>query len=497
MKSLLALVVSLCLIPVIAQANGIQKVVGVANGKVRVYYTAGQIKTKKIFDQRTSEKTLVKKLTKRKFVALQANSRKFALGDTVGPNDLELDKLNLVDDVSYADGFLAVPEFTDEVIAVVVAKRGANVDLFLIDREDGDLIVVDETRFDNQTIAVANTKLFSDQPVIKLRNTTGTTVEQATVVGEEDIQLVQRHDAVTCANQWYESHAHMEDLDAFEDYIARLNESGVGCSLLFVGIEWDHLKRTYAEVTAIVENNPGRFIPFYNGDPNSVAEISVENLQAILDEDTDNVFRGIGEFAFYSEPLVNTTLTADPWPDVFQWAADNNLIIMVHLNSDQGIELDTMLDTYPNTTVLLHGGELALAGDLATVLAEHDNLYFTLDTAHMLQDNGPIMFPVQGGDDDDVSDKTRANDFVETYDANEAEMLAYTQNLFTDVFAAAPDRVLWGTDTAFTWHTRPAVYRRLIEFSNVVGDSMLSTDLQTDYFTTNAQALLGDGVTIE
>lgn len=90
---------------------------------------------------------------------------------------------------------------------------------------------------------------------------------------------------------------------------------------------------------AVVENNPGRFIPFYNGDPNTIGEISVENLQTILDADSDQLFRGIGEFAFYQDPLSGTLLTADPWPEVFQWAADNELIIMIHLNQDQGTEL--------------------------------------------------------------------------------------------------------------------------------------------------------------
>ena len=161
------------------------------------------------------------------------------------------------------------------------------------------------------------------------------------------------------------------------------------------------------------------------------------------------MFKGIGEFAFYQDPLLNTSLTSDPWPEVFQWAGENDLIIMVHLNTDQGTELATMLEAYPNTTVLLHGGELALAGDLATLLSEHDNLYFTLDTANMLQSNGPIMFPVQGGDNDDISDKTRANEFVDTYEAEQAEMLSYTESLFTDVFAAAPNRVLWGTDSLY------------------------------------------------
>lgn len=483
-------------LPVLVQAGSIQRVTGLANGKVRVTYTSGKASTEQIFSVRTAEQTLVEKISGKKFIALQPNGRKLAWVNAEDPHDFDIDRLTVVDDVSYTSAYLALPTFGDDRLPVVVAKRGATTDVLLIDREDDDLDIAASLRFENKNIVPSETSINESQQRIQLWNATGKQLEQITVVGGEDIQLVRQHDAVDCTGQWYETHAHMEDLDALDEYVERLKEHGIGCSLLFVGMEWDHVQRTYQEVQAIVENNPGRFIPFYNGDPNSIDEISVENLQAILAEDSDNLFRGIGEFAFYDEPLLDTALTDDPWPDIFQWAGDNDLIIMMHLNHDQATELDAMLEAYPTTTVLLHGRELAQAGDLATLLAEHSNLYFTLDTANMINQNGPLMFPVQGGDDDSVSDKIRANDFVEAYDANETNMLADAQTVFNDLFTVAPNQVLWGTDTAFTWHTRPAVYRRLIEFSEAFVVDM-SDEQQADYLMNNAQELFGDGVTIE
>lgn len=483
-------------LPVIVQASTVQRVEGLANGKVRIYYQSGKVATEKIFSIRTAEHTLVKQLSNQKLIALQSNGRKLAWIDAAEPTDLEIDRLKLVDDVDYTSEHLMLPTFADDTLPVVIAKRGTITDIMLIDHEDDELDILAALRFENKNIVPSETSINESRQRIQLRNAAGKRLEQLTVVGGEDIQLVRQHEAVVCAGQWYETHAHMEDLDALDDYVERLNDHDIGCSLLFVGVEWDHAQRTYEEVQAIVENNPGRFIPLYSGDPNSIDEISVENLQAILTKDSANVFRGIGEFAFYDEPLLDTALTDEPWPDIFQWAGDNNLIIMIHLNHDQAAELDTMLEAYPTTTVLLHGQELAQAGDLATLLAEHSNLYFTLDTANMINHNGPLLFPVLGGNDDTVSDKTRANDFVEAYDANLTTMLSDSHTLFDELFTAAPNQILWGTDTAFTWHTRPAVYRRLIEFSEAfVAD--VSNEQQKDYLMNNAQTLLGDGVTID
>lgn len=480
---------ALALIPFAAQADTIKTVSGLADGFVQVEYTSGQITTKQIFSVDTANETIVEKVSGRAILALQADGRKLAWVNASRPKDWEIDRLKLVDGVRTTTADMGLYDFGDGDVPVIVAKRQATVDVIVADRTDGGLDIVDRSRFQNEAIVPSKTVADEEQGLIKLRNRKRAVVERAMLVGLEDPHLLQQHETVTCANQWYESHAHMEDLDALEDYIERLNDQAVGCSLLFMGVEWDNLDDTYAETVATVRMNPGRFVPFYNGDPNSIEEISVENLQAILDNDTRDLFKGIGEFAFYRDPLTNTALTSDPWPDVFQWASDNDLIIMIHLNSNQGTELDTMLDNYPTTTVLLHGRELAQAGELATLLADHPNLYFTLDTANMINVDGPLMFPVAGGGDDTVSDKTRASDFIEAYDANVTTMLSDSHTLFDELFAVAPNQVLWGTDTAFTWHTRPAVYRRLIEFTEAF-------DQRTGYVTTNALTLFGEGVTL-
>ena len=490
-----SLLFSFVVLPVVAQADTIKTVTGLPNGKIQIEYDSGKSRITKIFSGLTSDTTHVAELSNKTVLALQANGRKIAWINATVPADLKIDKMSLVDDVRYTSAALRVHDFGDDTLPVVVAKRGATVDVFLTDRMDGELEIVDQTRVLNKNIVPGKTTI-TNQSVIQLRNSKGRVIERVTVAGDQDLQLFRQNDPVSCVGQLYESHAHNES-SVLAEYVERLNDHGVGCSLLFLGVEWDNLADTYIEAKAIVQTNPGRFVPFYNSDPNTLAEVSVENLQSILDYDTEQMFRGIGEFAFYRSPLIGTTLTSDPWPEIFQWAGDNDLIIMIHLNQDQGTELDTMLDAYPNTQVLLHGKELASAGDLATLLAEHSNLYYTLDTANMVQvDGSPIMFPLLGGEEDTVSDKARAADFIEAYDANEATMLTNAQTLFADIFTAAPNQILWGTDVASTWHMRPAVYRRLIEFSTVFAAD-LSAEQQEDYLMNNAQTLFGDGVTID
>lgn len=479
------------------QAAEVERVTGLPNGEIAIQYMSGLEVTAEVFSIGTDEPTLVKQWNDEAVLALQPNGRKIAIIDAFKPNNLRINRTRLADDVRYKTAYLGTAKFGEEKSLVVVAKRGSMVDTIIGIIEDEDVLVTDTARINKKSVAPKRTQLNTSTNRIHLRNKQRSTAKRINVLTSEDPELLVRQSPVSCGERWYESHAHMEDPDALENYVQRLKNNAVGCSLLFVGIEWDYLNTTYAEVRAIIDSNPGRFVPFYNGDPNTLSEISVINLQAILDKDTKNLFRGIGEFAFYQDPLLGTTLTDDPWPEIFAWAADNDLTIMIHLNQDQGTELDTMLTAYPTTRVLLHGSELALAGELADLLAEHDNLFYTLDTANMLnQDLMPIMFPVQGGDEDDVSDTKRANDFIDTYDAAEAEMLANAVATYSDIFTAAPDRVLWGTDVAFAWHMRKAVYRRLHSFSEQFA-ATLDESVRSNYLNGNAVSLFGEGVTVE
>ncbi len=486
------------LLPQILLAATVESVSGLPNGKIEVNYASGSTSIYRVFSTTSPDVTLVTKLSNKRLVALQSNGRKLAWINTDDSSDIEIERLNLVTDKRYQSAYLGVHNFGDGKLPVVVAKRNDTVDTMLIDRIDGELEIIDRLRINNTSIRPAKTTVKVARRLIQLRSASGAIKERLTVAGTEDLRLLQQHAPVTCTNQWYETHAHSEGLDTLESYVTQLNAHDVGCSLLFVGIEWENINETYNETRAIVENNPGRFVPFYNADPNTIEEVSVENLDVILQSDSEAVFRGIGEFAFYRTPLAGTSLTSQPWPDIFTWAADHNLIIMIHLNQNQGAELDTMLDAYPNTTVLLHGIELATSGDLPTLLSEHSNLYFSLDTANMIRENNtPAMFPDFEGDEDPVAAKVRAADFIELYDANNATMVEDSVNTFAATIAAAPERVLWGTDVAYPWHMRSGVYQRLIDFSNDFADVAITETEQADYFTNNAYELLGDGVTID
>ena len=215
----------------------------------------------------------MEKVSGRAVLALQADGRKLAWVSASRPKDWEIDRLKLVDDVRYTTADMSLHDFGDGDLPLIVAKRKATVDVIIADRSDEGLDVVDRSRFQNEAIVPSKTVVDEEQGLIKLRNRKRSVVERAMLAGLEDPHLLQQHDAMTCSGQWYETHAHMEDLDALEDYIERMNEQDVGCSLLFMGIEWDNLEETYAETVAAVRMNPGRFVLFYNGDPNTIKEI--------------------------------------------------------------------------------------------------------------------------------------------------------------------------------------------------------------------------------
>lgn len=444
----------------------------------------------------TSEQDIEKELNSKFTVVLSSHGKKIRLVHNSGSSTVT----DLPGNTKYSKVDLIVSKLYGEPIVIVIGKKKSTISIAVLEKNGKRLKVTDSETLTNSKIQPAKSVLKKTSRKLLLKNSNNNTEVQFSI--DEELSLTQKHEPITCNDGWYETHAHLEEADGVEEYVERLHDYDIGCSLIFTGQDFNEeengdYEENYAETVDLLRHNPGRFVPFYNGDPDTVADISTENLQALLDVDAKNIYKGIGEYAFYQEPLLGTSLTAEPWPSIFAWAAENNLVIMIHLVSTQGEELDSMLTQYPNTQVLLHGSELI--EDLPTLLTDHDNLWFTLDTANLLVIPGEsrqvIMFPVQGGVEDELSDTERADEFVELYDANQESMLATAETDWAPVFDAAPDRILWGTDVAFSWHFKPRVYSRLISFSKQFIEQ-LELENRVKYRKENAQVLLGDGVTL-
>lgn len=474
----------------------ISSIKGLENGDAELLYTNSTTQVLDVFPVTTTNVTYTKKLNASFAAALRHDGKKIALVQSGGQYTIT----DIPGNTTYTSAQIASKKFYGKHVVVVVAKKKRTIAIGVFVKSGKRLRLRDSEVVTDRNIEPSKTILKAASKQLLLKNSNNTTRAQFTIT--DDFELMRKNNPVSCNDGWFETHAHLEEADGIEEYVERLHDNNIGCSLIFVGQDFDEqeagdYEENYAETIELVKHNPGRFVPFFNGDPDTITDISTDNLQALLDVDTKNIYKGIGEYAFYQEPLLGTSLTTEPWPSVFAWAAEHDLVIMIHLVSTQADELDEMLTQYPNTQILLHGSELL--DELPALLAEHENLWLTLDTANLLVVPGElrqvIMFPVQGGEEDELSDSERAEEFVELYDANETSMLTTAEADWAPVFEAAPDRILWGTDVAFSWHFTSRVYSRLISFSEQFLERLELED-QANYRKNNAKILLGDGKTL-
>lgn len=294
---------------------------------------------------------------------------------------------------------------------------------------------------------------------------------------------------VPCTGDFFDSHIHFDGLvkednefghsmDSLtpQELAKRMNENNVGCGVLFV-FTYDMNKEFDSMRESLSGLNAG-FLPFFIGDESQLSLEMIKNIR----NGREGTFFGIGEIGFYQGPLLGTSLAADPWPAIFEYAAKENLFLMLHPTQKQASDLEKMLVRYPNTKVILHGFELLNSGLIEKWLRSYKNLYWTYDLATMFDG---FLYRVQN-----------AEDFIKWYEANKKQYLSSVRNKLLPLLEAAPDRVMWGTDIVAAWHVEPEVYNRLMEFSREIVDS-LPSQYRANYAHDNAQRIFDSGIIFE
>lgn len=306
----------------------------------------------------------------------------------------------------------------------------------------------------------------------------GPGAESAGDEATEDSGVADAEDALATLDfegDWFDTHAHWGMADAFgyDDFTIDglttiQRRHGVGATVLFTF----HVPfvREYGSTVETLARDGVDYLPFFFPG----AFDSREDRESFY-EDRKEVFYGLGEVTFYSGAEQGLRFTDDPIPEYFEMSAAEDLVLMLHPTEEQAADVGPMLSAFPDARLLLHGFELAGMGDtLPTLLAEHENLYWTHDTATM---TGGLMVRSNG-----------QADFVDRFEANRDRYLDRAAQVLPPLLEAAPDRVMWGTDVVADWHVDPDVYGRLVAFSEDVIDS-LPDEHRDPYAYENAVAL--------
>ena len=189
--------------------------------------------------------------------------------------------------------------------------------------------------------------------------------------------------------------------------------------------------------------------------------------------------KGIGEIHVDGEnPLyADIRLNDDVMFELYDYAAANNLVVMIHPRVTDLEDLRDALQHNRKTLFLLHSGE-GVENIIPILLQEHDNLYYSIDT--------DLLYPYGIANDGMTKEKFLNN--LQS-DGMYYRLLASALRYWKPLIEAYPDRITWGTDALYTWHFDHDVYSEVTWFArDFIGG--LSPEIQERFAFKNAERLL-------
>ena len=222
------------------------------------------------------------------------------------------------------------------------------------------------------------------------------------------------------------------------------------------------------ETSEVVREYPNRLVPFLY--PYSHVGIPANDvghgLPGLIDQhyrNSDVTFRGIGEIHTeypQTDSYADMRLTDPAMLDLYDYAADNGLIVMIHPSLDALEDLQLALDHNRSVQFHIHGlvnsvARASIPALLERLFSHHPNVYYSIDAALM---EGYSLL--------DSRIKTKEQ-FLENLQSPRMyyRMLASALAFWKPIIEAHPTRMMWGTDLYYWWHFEPDVIRDLVRFS--------------------------------
>ena len=256
------------------------------------------------------------------------------------------------------------------------------------------------------------------------------------------------------------------------------------------------------EIIAAAQKHPARIIPFFN------PGIGGEEVEQYLGTQLTGMYRntlsvsqtivgsefirGFGEVETqewsvrHNDPKVLSLITM---------AQENNIHFMFHPVDTKIGDVKKIIEAYPDTTFLIHMYRSDLANSMAKVirlLQTHDNLYFSIDAAHILSVNGDdIIYTYDSRDK-----KSSINKFVSTYDEKEKSIITNAIKAYKPLVDAAPDKTVWGTEIGPEYAFDPKVFDRAIKVSRFVIAGFDEKHREAVAYK-NALRVFGEGVIVD
>ena len=227
--------------------------------------------------------------------------------------------------------------------------------------------------------------------------------------------------------------------------------------------------RTYQnETESVVNRSDNKITPFLHpyshiGIPPTEHGHKLVDLIDQVIKDSEIPFRGIGEIHTsypQTDSYYEMRLTDPVMLKLYDYAAANDLIIMIHPELAVLEDLHQALRHNPDTIFLLHGlidsggGGEPIAEHLAALFQEHQNAFFSVDAALML---GYSLMDACVYDKAQFMGNLRSEPLYHT-------LLHSSLAFWQPVIEAHPTRMMWGTDLYYWWHWEPDVISIIAQF---------------------------------
>jgi len=292
---------------------------------------------------------------------------------------------------------------------------------------------------------------------------------------------------------------------SMDSYFENLDKNGITFFIGMFGISGEPNADTLTsdqglgEVIAAAQKHPSRIIPFFN------PGIGGEEVEQYLGEELTGMYRNT---LSASQKIVGKNfirgfgeVETQEWQvrhndqrivQLINLAQSNKLHFMFHPVASKIDDVEKIIEAYPGTTFLIHMYREDLDKSmtkLIKILKEHDNLYFSMDAAHILFVDGDDI--IYAYDSKDKQSSIRK--FISTYDIKEKSLINNAIKAYKPLVDAVPDKVMWGTEIGPEYAFDPKVFDRAVKASRFV---IAGFDLkhQEAIGYKNALRVFGEGV---
>ena len=295
-------------------------------------------------------------------------------------------------------------------------------------------------------------------------------------------------------------------------YMANLDRNGVNFFIGMFGIlgkqEANSLMtdENLGYVVNAVEKYPHRIVPFFNPgyggeeieDDNLYGAELTELYSSVLSSSKsiagENFIKGFGEIEVQEWNIRHNDPRILQLTDL---ASSNNINFMFHPVASKIDDVEKIIEKYPNTNFLIHMYREDLKNSktkLIEIMKTHDNLFFSIDAAHILHYQGnDILY-----DYEDKYGKSAASNFINSVNGNYNNIMNSAVSEYKPLVEAVPDKIMWGTEAGPDYSFEPEVYDLMIKASrDFISRVAKSPEEQEAIGYKNALRAFGEGIVLE